>query len=81
MANASAFSNRIKVRELDESTEWTLFDNPNVLSIARNWIGVLEYCLERGFHPIAIFYEKLEEDDGEAIYVRRAGFDLNRDLL
>lgn len=82
--SAPAMSNRIKIEELDESEEWTLFDDPSIISIAGNWMGVLEYCLERGYYPISIFYEKLEEglaSDGNATYAKRAGFDFGRDLL
>ena len=50
---------------MKEADEWALYDDPQVLSISGNWMGLIEYCLEKGFYPTAIFYEKQEEEDIE----------------
>jgi hypothetical protein len=60
--------------EITDSTEWTCFNDNMVSTMADNWYGLLEQCVEMATYPTVLFYEKLDPNEE---YEKSKGFNLN----
>lgn len=50
-------------REASEETEWTLFNDNQIIHITGNWKQIVEDCVSARHQPTALLYEKFSHED------------------
>ena len=50
-------------RQLKPDTEWTLFDDSQVIQKPGGWKEIITDCVAQGFQPTVLLYEMILEDD------------------
>ena len=72
-------------RELSVETEWTLFDDSQVIQKPGGWKEIVSDCIAQGFQPTVLLYEKINEDDQSLTRTKGAfefsSLELNRILV
>ena len=61
--------------------EWIQFNDTELKSVAKNWPGVIELCIENNFFPKILFFEKLHDPKDDVAYNESQHFSLTRSQL